>query len=156
MINKDLRDQTFKELSKKLGNDIGEIVEKSLFNFSNEYSESNGTPFLLQQIYETKVEEILCLLSGKNLEYIITSIKNDRLDPKKIGYMSPDELNKETYDKVKEKQEKSNIKKKETSAFECQKCKKRNCSITEKQIRSGDEPATTFVNCLECGHVFRL
>ena len=77
MINKDLRDSMFKEISKKLGNDIGEIVEKSIFDFSDQYAESNGTPFLLQQIYESKAEEIICILNGKNLEYIITSIKNN-------------------------------------------------------------------------------
>ena len=74
MINKDLRDSMFKEISKKLGNDIGEIVEKSIFDFSDQYAESNGTPFLLQQMYESKAEEIICILNGKNLEYIITSI----------------------------------------------------------------------------------
>ena len=46
--------------------------------------------------------------------------------------------------------------KKGSNAFECKKCKKRKCSITEKQVRSADEPATQFITCLECGHVFTM
>ena len=42
------------------------------------------------------------------------------------------------------------------SFFLKKKCKKRKCSITEKQVRSADEPATQFITCLECGHVFTL
>lgn len=155
MINKDLRDSKFKEISKKLGNDVAEIIEKSIFDFSDQYAESNGTPFLLQQIYESKAEEIICILNGKNLEYIISSIKNNKLDPSKIGFMSINELNKDQYDAIMKKKEKSNIKN-QSSSFECKKCKKKNCSITERQVRSGDEPATLFINCQECGHVFTL
>ena len=64
MIDKKLRDNTFKELSKKLGNKHATKIEKSIYEFSDEYSEANGTPFLIQQIYETKSEEILCILTN--------------------------------------------------------------------------------------------
>jgi len=43
---------------------------------------------------------------------------------------------------------------KSSSAFKCSKCKKSKCSVTQKQTRAGDEPATTFVTCLECGYNF--
>ena len=39
-----------------------------------------------------------------------------------------------------------------TDMFKCEKCGKRNCSYTQAQTRSADEPMTTFISCLECGH----
>jgi DNA-directed RNA polymerase subunit M/transcription elongation factor TFIIS len=43
-----------------------------------------------------------------------------------------------------------------TDQFRCAKCKKRECSFMELQMRSCDEPATLFINCLSCGHHWRL
>lgn len=39
-----------------------------------------------------------------------------------------------------------------TDIYTCSKCKKKRCSYYELQTRSADEPATTFVRCLNCGH----
>ena len=39
----------------------------------------------------------------------------------------------------------------ETSIFLCSRCKKRRCTYYELQTRSGDEPMTQFVSCLNCG-----
>ena len=36
----------------------------------------------------------------------------------------------------------------------CSKCKKSRCQVAQKQTRSGDEPPTIFVTCLECGFCF--
>ena len=43
-----------------------------------------------------------------------------------------------------------------SSRFTCAKCKKSKCEVTQKQTRAGDEPPTTFVTCLECGHMFKF
>lgn len=42
-----------------------------------------------------------------------------------------------------------------TSIFRCGKCKSRNCTYTQLQTRSADEPMTTFVNCVDCGNRWR-
>ncbi|KAI9549625.1 unmed protein product [Daphnia sinensis] len=39
-----------------------------------------------------------------------------------------------------------------TDAFQCYKCKSRKCLYTQVQTRSADEPMTTRVKCLHCGH----
>ncbi|XP_064408275.1 transcription elongation factor A protein 3 [Latimeria chalumnae] len=39
-----------------------------------------------------------------------------------------------------------------TDLFQCGKCKKKNCTYTQVQTRSADEPMTTFVLCNECGN----
>ncbi|KAL7984309.1 hypothetical protein Chor_002879 [Crotalus horridus] len=40
----------------------------------------------------------------------------------------------------------------QTDLFSCGKCKKKNCTYTQVQTRSADEPMTTFVVCNECGN----
>ena len=39
-----------------------------------------------------------------------------------------------------------------SNVYECKKCKNRKCSVTQRQTRAADEPATTFVKCKECGY----
>ena len=39
-----------------------------------------------------------------------------------------------------------------SNVYECKKCKNRKCSVTQRQTRAADEPATTFVKCIECGY----
>ena len=43
-----------------------------------------------------------------------------------------------------------------SNAFKCNKCGESRCQVTQKQTRSGDEPATTFVECMECGFMFKF
>uniref|UniRef100_W5MDM4 Transcription elongation factor n=1 Tax=Lepisosteus oculatus TaxID=7918 RepID=W5MDM4_LEPOC len=44
----------------------------------------------------------------------------------------------------------------ETDMFVCGKCKKKNCTYTQVQTRSADEPMTTFVVCNECGNRWKF
>ena len=132
-------------------------IELGILNFSVSYGEENETMFLLQQIYDTKVNEILCLLESNN--YLIDSLKKNNLDPYNLAFMKPEELNPDNFEKIIKKKELEQYKKKNratTNAFKCSKCKQRKCTVEEKQTRSGDEPATTFVTCMECGHQFKF
>lgn len=42
-----------------------------------------------------------------------------------------------------------------TDQFKCSKCKQRKCTYVSVQIRSADEPMTSFINCLHCGNSWR-
>ncbi|XP_041046555.1 transcription elongation factor A protein 1 isoform X2 [Carcharodon carcharias] len=44
----------------------------------------------------------------------------------------------------------------ETDLFTCGKCKKKNCTYTQVQTRSADEPMTTFVVCNSCGNRWKF
>ncbi|TRY84033.1 hypothetical protein DNTS_013569 [Danionella cerebrum] len=44
----------------------------------------------------------------------------------------------------------------ETDMFICGKCKGKNCTYTQVQTRSADEPMTTFVLCNECGNRWKV
>jgi DNA-directed RNA polymerase subunit M/transcription elongation factor TFIIS len=151
LIDKEKSLETIKRLEEYVDKEFIETVEKSISDFSNEYADVNETPFLVDSIYDTKLEEIINALC-KLPELIKT-----QEDAKKIAFLRPEELNPDDYEKLLKKKEIEEYKKndvKSSTAFKCSKCKKNKCSVTQKQIRAGDEPATTFVTCLECGHNF--
>jgi DNA-directed RNA polymerase subunit M/transcription elongation factor TFIIS len=145
-----------KVLDKKLANQ----VEESIFNFSNDYAEINDTPpFLVQSIYETKSNDIINELTNKDSEYLLNAIINETIKATEIAFLKPEELNPDKYENIIKRKEMEEYKKNNkvgSSVFTCTKCKKSKCSVSQKQTRAGDEPPTTFVECLECGHVFKF
>lgn len=163
-VTQKLRDESIKQLSKifstkpkKKEKDLATKMEKSIYDFSYNYAENNNTLFLLENIYETKVSEIICTLESDTTKFVIKALISGKIDASQIASLKPEELNPEKYEKILKKKEIEEYKKKNkasSNAFKCSKCKKRKCEVVEKQIRAGDEPATVFVTCLECGHKF--
>lgn len=148
-----------KQLTKFIDNKLAKSVELSIYNFAKEYAEIQESLFLLQQIYEDKAQQILCQLLNKDSDYLIKALKDKKIDATKIAFMKPEELDPEKYEGIIKKREMEEYKKNNTSgtsAFTCVKCKKSRCQVTQKQTRAGDEPPTTFVSCLECGHTFKF
>lgn len=159
MIDKIKREKILKDLSLKFNTEHAIDIEQSIYIFSQNYADDNGTPFLLENIYSSKADEILNLLNNKNLMFIIQAIKKGNINPKKIAFMKPAELNPNKFKDIIKKKEVEEMRlndKGSTSTFKCKKCKKSKTSVVEKQVRSGDEPATLFITCLECGHVFTM
>jgi DNA-directed RNA polymerase subunit M/transcription elongation factor TFIIS len=109
--------------------------------------------------------------SYDNLNSIIISQINDldydvKISNKKISldqlktylYQTPQEKCPEVWDAVMKKNEFIEDHKNSvytTDIYECYKCHKRRCTIEIIQTRSADEAATTFVNCVVCGHHWR-
>jgi DNA-directed RNA polymerase subunit M/transcription elongation factor TFIIS len=151
LINEKKSLETIKILNKYVNKEFIKLVEKSILDFTNEYANINDISFLADGIYDDKLSEIINALS-KSPELI-----KSEDDAKNIAFFKPEELNPDNYEKLLKKKEIEEYKKndiKSSSAFKCSKCKKSKCSVTQKQTRAGDEPATTFVTCLECGHQF--
>jgi len=151
LINKQKSKETIELLKEYLCDDLAKHVEQSILNFSNDYAFVNSTPFLTESIYDTKLEEII-----NAIEKYPSLVKNVD-DAINIAFLKPEELNPDNLEKLLEKKEIEEFKKnniKSSSAFKCSKCGKSKCSVTQKQTRAGDEPATTFVSCLECGYNF--
>lgn len=141
---------TIKLLSKFMSKKLAEIAEKSIYDFSVEYATINDTPSLQECIYDTKLSEIIAALE------INSKFVNEEI-AERIALLKPEELNPEKYEKLLKKLEIEEFKKqdvKSSTAFTCSKCKSNKCSVTQKQTRAGDEPATTYVTCLECKHAF--
>lgn len=76
----------------------------------------------------------------------------------KIAFLTPQEINKEHWKKYLDRENAADEFRysktigTKTSAYKCDRCKKRDCSYYLLQVRSSDEPMTTFVNCLNCGN----
>ena len=134
----------------------GKHIEQSIYDFSIDYATVQETPYLIDQIYESKADEIINLLKDKEI-HLLKAIKEGVIDVSKIGFMKPAELNPDKYNHIinKKKKEEDKINNQATSTvYTCKKCKKNKCQVTQRQTRSADEPATTFVTCIECGYEF--
>jgi DNA-directed RNA polymerase subunit M/transcription elongation factor TFIIS len=132
------------------------LIEQSIYDFSVDYATIQETPYLIDQIYESKADEIINLLKDKEI-HLLKAIKEGVIDTSKIGFMKPAELNPDKYNHIinKKKKEEDKINNQATSTvYTCKKCKKNKCQVTQRQTRSADEPATTFVTCMECGYEF--
>jgi transcription elongation factor S-II len=83
---------------------------------------------------------------------------NGEIEPKNIAFLTPQEINIEHWKKYLDRQSANDdflgsrtmgIK---TSEYKCSRCKNNECTYYLLQVRSADEPMSTFVNCLNCGH----
>lgn len=154
-VEKQIRDNYRKKLEQIVNTTIASKIENSIFKFTVEYATKEDTPYLCEEIYKTKVLEILDLLKNNTL---VKNIENDKIDSSKIAYMKPETLDPEKFKSLLDSREKEKNKNNSagTNVFKCSKCKKSRSKVTQKQTRAADEPPTTFVECLECGHTFRI
>ena len=152
-IDPDVRKSTQKRIGKIFDKKISKVIENSIKNFSEEYTMVNETPFLLNQIYSSKSDELIQQFQESKL--LIKKIKDKKIDLKKIAFLKVEELHPEKYQKILKKkniEETKKNNKKTTSAYKCAKCGERKTTVEEKQMRRGDEPATVIVECVVCGH----
>lgn len=157
----DINNQTcvdcINELQKHITKSNATKIIKSILDYSIEYSDVNEIPFLVEDIFKTKFDEILELFNKST--FLKDSIKNKTIDPTNICNLQPEEIDPDTYNDIIKKKELIELKKKNngtTDAYTCKKCKNNKCSVTERQTRAGDEPATVFITCVECGYTFTI
>ena len=150
------RENNIKKITELLEKNIARKIEESVHSFAVAYTKETEMPFLLESIYSDKFTEIFNLLVNKKSKFLINALELGKIDPSKIAYMRPDELNPDKYEKIIQKKETEDFKKKNvatSSAYKCPKCGERKISITQKQTRSADEPATIYMECNVCGYV---
>jgi hypothetical protein len=79
--------------------------------------------------------------------------------PYQVAFMTHQEMAPKQWRHIVEKKQKTDNYEKRaavtTDQFVCGKCKMRKCTYSQAQTRSADEPMTTFVTCLQCGHRWR-
>jgi transcription elongation factor S-II len=161
-IDIEIRNKNIKDLNNFICKKKSTLLETSIYNFSNNYANDNNILLLIESIYETKINDIISILNSdlnNNNSYLINLIKNDTIDIDNIVNMKPEELNPTLFENIVKKREMEEYKKNNkigSNAFTCSKCKLANCLVSQKQTRSSDEPPTTFITCLECGHVFKF
>lgn len=127
----------------------------SIKNYIHEYVIENELEMMEKQFINNKINEIFKVLSINSS--LLEKILNQEINTDELVKMKPDQVNPDKYIDILKKKEITEFKKENkatTDIFKCKKCKKSKSVVTQKQIRAGDEPATTFVECQECGHVF--
>jgi DNA-directed RNA polymerase subunit M/transcription elongation factor TFIIS len=144
-------------------------LEKGIFNFSIDYATNVGALKVwdnpvFRNIYYNKVKSVYSNL--KSDSYLKNNRLIHRLNDKEfnsyelpyMNYISTFPENwKVLIDKKYERDKILYESKPEamTDQYKCGKCKKRETSFYELQTRSADEPMTTFITCLNCGHRWR-
>jgi DNA-directed RNA polymerase subunit M/transcription elongation factor TFIIS len=154
-INTKTRTNNVSLFQKTLSKTQAKDLEESILEFSKKYAEENETPFLFEQIYDSKIDEIINQLN--NSDTFVQNIKDGKFDIKEIPYLKPEELYPEKFEKIVKKKAVEKAKKDAkatTNVFKCPKCKKRKATVVEKQTRAADEPATVFITCEECGYTW--
>lgn len=145
---------------------ISKSIEKGL----REYA-LNSNNILATAIYYSKRNDILGNMDPKsdikNVNFVNRIKKKElKINGKsmtsfdQIAYMSPQELFPEKWEyeinrkKTREEREQDRP---TTDAYPCRKCGARKAIVSiPKQLRSADEPMTTFVTCANCSNVIRI
>lgn len=149
-----------KKIDKILNDEKASLnLEKGIFNYALKEADNRkivkkwDNKFFVQ-IYLNHLKSILENLNEKWIE----AINNGSLQSHKLAFMNHQELNHERWAELIEAKSKRDKNKFETSiaastdTFTCRKCKGKNCTYYQMQVRSSDEPMTTFCQCCVCGN----
>ena len=153
-------------------NNIRDAITKALLKIDNNK--------LKIQVISTKIETQLikeysldkCEYTNRSRTLIANLMRSEDFKrkvfrgvytPEEVATLDPKEMLDEKVKKKKAEMEKeiidskrsdymlANMKIKE-GMYTCSKCKSKKTTFYEQQTRSADEPMTTFVTCLDCGH----
>lgn len=157
MISDSLKNEYINSFKKFVTPTNAKNIINGIVSFATTYAEDNMTPFLIEEIFKTKVDEIVELFNKS--DFLKNSIKDKSINPEELCSLSPEELDPDTYQNIIKKKELIELKKNSnstTDAYTCKKCKNNKCNVTERQTRAGDEPATVYISCVECGYTFTI
>lgn len=107
------------------------------------------------QIYLDHLRSIFINL--KNNENLVNMVNSGEIKSQDIAFMTHQEMCPEKWDemiKAKIIRDKNKCEQKleaMTDRFTCRKCKSKECTYYQMQIRSADEGITTFITCCVCG-----
>ena len=136
-------------------------LEKGIFEFALIHTFLNNfqQKFVIS-VYLDKVLEIKNNLNGNvkiDNQTLKPAIINGEIRPELVSFLSPQQMHPKRWadilsiKKYREDKE-NNIA--TTDLYKCRKCGERKAKISQLQIRSADEPTSTFVTCLVCYNTF--
>jgi transcription elongation factor S-II len=155
------RKEVSNTLSKMLKHKIQSInIERGIFNYSIRIANDKHVvkkwenPYFVQ-IYIDRFRTVYTNLKDTLL---VERLNKGEIKSSEVGTMTHQEMIPTKWVKMmqikKEKEENLYSPKIDgnTDMFVCRKCKSNKCSYYQLQTRSADEPMTTYVNCVTCGH----
>ena len=145
---------------------LSEKIEESIFNYTITQSKIKGIDEninnnFFKRIYVNKIITIYNNLDKKSYvknENFLDRILSGEINPSEIASLTPQEININHWKKYIDRQSAnddflySRTAGNRTQEYKCGRCKERNCTYYQLQVRCSDEPMTTFVNCLNCGN----
>jgi len=148
---------------------ISMIIEKSIYNHIKTLCENKNLLIGSNNMFFKRKYINKCISLYDNInpdsyiknKTLIKKIKNKEINLEKIADYTPQQLFPDHWNKLIEKKNIENeiMYSKRTVAishlFKCPKCKKNECTYYQLQIRSSDEPMTTFIQCLECNYSWK-
>jgi DNA-directed RNA polymerase subunit M/transcription elongation factor TFIIS len=151
------------KISKELNDiDIAIEIEAGIFEFALIYSSTNSiSNMLLPAVYSDKANDIIRNISNNsplNNKYLRKNVCSRKIDPQKVAFLTPQDINPSSWDIYVKKRELKEYKKNNMAAtdlYKCYKCGERKCQVMQLQTRSADEPMTNFVTCLVCYNTFK-
>jgi DNA-directed RNA polymerase subunit M/transcription elongation factor TFIIS len=173
-IEKNIRSNTFTLIQKILGNKFSKAdqikIEMSIFNLAlkdadEKFVLKNFDNKLFQICYTSSARRILgnldpnSYIQNKNL---YSKVHKGDLKIEHLATMNTIDLAPELYKEMRERQllreqrQLEGNKSMATDMFKCGRCNKRETTFYELQTRSADEPMTKFINCVNCGHHWRM
>jgi transcription elongation factor S-II len=138
-------------------------LEKGIFNFALSEAKNRkvvkkwDNPYFVQ-IY---VDRLRSIFTNLNNPVLLNQLNSGSIKAHTIAFMTHQEMRPDKWDelitiKTKRDQNKfENNLEAATDTFTCRKCKSNKCTYMQLQLRSADEPMTTFVTCLSCGNRWR-
>lgn len=134
-------------------------LEKGVHNWSIKEATTKkvikkwDNPFFVQ-IYIDHLRSVYINMKNNNLQELVTT---NQIKSHEIAFMTHQEIEPDRWAemiKAKSIRDKNKYETKleaMTDTFTCRKCKSKKCSYYAMQTKSGDEPMTLYINCLECG-----
>jgi transcription elongation factor S-II len=147
-------------------NDMAFSVESSIYKYSVTLAIKKNIPYTWENNIFKRIYFNKCLSIYNNLKpdsyvgnnQLMELITKGIIDPSQIAELSPQQLYPDNWQSLLEKKTASDeflyLKQPGaiTDQWKCGKCKERKCTYYQLQIRSSDEPMTTFVTCINCGN----
>ena len=153
-----IREDGLHLLQTHLSIDFAEPLENAFYDYANDYIRvKHMNAEFLEGIYMTKINEFNHDVDPFNNPHLLPLILNKKITVKQLASLPAHQtfpLKWEHILKRKELHENKKNNMETTDAYECKKCKQRKCTFYQLQSRSADEPMTTYVTCVNCGHKF--
>ena len=138
-------------------------LEKGIFNFALNEAKNRkvlkkwDNPYFVQ-IY---IDRLRSIFTNLNNPILLEQVNSGSIKAHTIAFMTHQELRPDKWYELitaKSKRDKNKFEtnlEAATDTFTCRKCKSNKCTYMQLQLRSADEPMTTFVTCLSCGNRWR-
>ena len=156
-------DELFKILKKK---NISKQIENEIYNKTVNTADNKNIScdWELSKFRYIYLRLMLSIYNNLNKNgyvknnFLIKQLTNKKLDVKDLVELNPQKMFPKNWEELIKRETAAheilctNALASVTDIYKCGKCKKNRCTYYQLQIRSGDEPMTTFITCVECGN----